>query len=52
MKLNLGCGCDYKKGYINIDGADDVKSDLMINLIQETLLDHFNANSIKHRSKT
>ena len=31
MKLNLGCGTDYKEGWINVDMGDckcDVKHDL------------------------
>lgn len=47
MKLNLGCGQDYKQGFINIDGADNLKVDKRIDFIKETLLDYFNANEIK-----
>jgi len=28
MKLNLGCGDDYKEGWINVDISDNVKSDV------------------------
>lgn len=27
MKLNLGCGGDYKKGYLNVDAFDDTVAD-------------------------
>ena len=32
MKLHLGCGNDYKKGYINCDWTDEVKVDKIVNL--------------------
>lgn len=31
-KLNLGCGEDYKKGYINLDFRDNIKIDVKHNL--------------------
>ena len=31
-KLHLGCGNDYKKGYINCDRSKEVKPDLVLNL--------------------
>ena len=31
-RLNLGCGKDYKEGYINIDVRRDIKADLYIDL--------------------
>lgn len=34
MKLNLGCGMDKKKGYINIDVRREVNPDLVWNLEQ------------------
>ena len=30
VKLNIGCGNDYKKGYINIDISPAVKTDVLI----------------------
>ena len=30
MKLNVGCGRDYRKGYINIDAFDDTVADQMM----------------------
>ncbi len=42
MKLNIGCGADYREGFINIDGRDDLgKVDKVINLSEESLLDYF-----------
>ena len=41
LKLHLGCGNDYRNGYINIDSSDDVKSDLVWNL-EETPLPYDN----------
>jgi len=31
-KLNLGCGLDYKEGYINMDFNEEVKADKHFNL--------------------
>jgi len=43
MKLNIGCGNDYRKGYINCDCTNQVKVDKVVNL--ERHLD-FRSNSI------
>ncbi|MFA5071762.1 MAG: methyltransferase domain-containing protein [Candidatus Pacearchaeota archaeon] len=32
MKLNLGCGNDYREGYVNCDWTDKVKVDKIVNL--------------------
>jgi len=32
MKLNLGCGEDYKEGYVNVDNNTDYKADKYFNL--------------------
>lgn len=32
MKLQIGCGNDYRKGYINLDGSKEVKPDVVWNL--------------------
>ncbi len=32
MKLNIGCGNDKKKGYVNVDFSPDVKPDKVWNL--------------------
>ncbi len=45
MKLNIGCGKDYKKGYINIDGNKNHNPDLILDIQQENLLNRFEQNS-------
>jgi len=35
MKLNFGCGNDYKKGYVNCDISKEVKLDKIIDLEKE-----------------
>jgi hypothetical protein len=32
MKLNLGCGSDYRQGWLNVDRRADVRPDLVMNL--------------------
>jgi hypothetical protein len=46
-QLNIGCGTDYREGFINIDGSDTLaKVDKIIDLGRESLLDHFAAGEI------
>ncbi|MFA5953759.1 MAG: methyltransferase domain-containing protein [Candidatus Pacearchaeota archaeon] len=44
MKLNLGCGLDKKKGYLNIDSSKDVNPDKVWNLEKTPL--PFKENSV------
>jgi hypothetical protein len=32
VKVNLGCGTDYREGWLNVDMRDDVKTDLKHNM--------------------
>ncbi len=47
MKLNIGCGTDYREGFINIDGSDTLpKVDKIIDISTDSLLSHFNKDEI------
>lgn len=49
IKLNIGCGLDYRDGFINIDGSSVLgKVDKVIELGEECLLWYFDSNSVKH----
>ncbi|MGO9468486.1 MAG: class I SAM-dependent methyltransferase [Isosphaeraceae bacterium] len=38
IRLNVGCGTDYREGFINIDGSDALpRVDRVINVVQERL---------------
>jgi len=45
MRLHLGCGNDYKEGYVNCDWTDKVKVDRVIDL--EKPLDMFETDSVE-----
>jgi len=46
-KLNVGCGTDYRAGFINIDGSSALSQvDRVVDLGQESLLDHFTPGEI------
>lgn len=40
MKLNLGCGGDHKKGYLNVDAFDDTIADKIMNATNLELNDN------------
>lgn len=47
MKLNIGCGADYRPGFINIDASSELnKVDKVINISVDSLADHFEENSV------
>ena len=47
MKLNIGCGADYRFGFINIDASSELnKVDKIINISVDSLADHFEKNSV------
>lgn len=48
MKLNVGCGTDYREGFINIDGNILNKPDLCLNLPGQRLIDYFAKDSIQY----
>jgi hypothetical protein len=49
IKLNVGCGLDYREGFINIDGRDDLpRVDQFINLSKKSLLDFFEEGMIDY----
>jgi hypothetical protein len=46
MKLNIGCGTDYRDGFINIDGSDTLpRVDKRLDISRESLLSHFDSGS-------
>jgi hypothetical protein len=49
MKLNVGCGTDYREGFINIDGSTSLpRVDLIIDINKVSLLEHFPENSVNY----
>ena len=48
MNLNLGCGTDYRDGFINIDGSSKVKCDKIIDISKEPLVNHFGENTVEY----
>ena len=46
MKLNIGCGEDIRKGFVNIDIIESVNPDLVLDLYNESLLTKFEPGSI------
>jgi hypothetical protein len=49
MKLNIGCGTDYRDGFINIDGSDTLpRVDKKLDITRESLLEHFGSGTVVH----
>jgi len=46
IKLNIGCGDDYREGFINIDGSSTIGADEVIDLNETRLTDMFKKNSV------
>lgn len=47
-KLNVGCGLDYRAGFINIDGSETLKKvDLYYDFSKKSLLQYFEESSIQ-----
>jgi predicted SAM-dependent methyltransferase len=48
MKLNVGCGTDYREGFVNIDGSSSLpKVDKVIDISVESLSAHFKAGEVE-----
>lgn len=46
IKLNIGCGNDYRNGFVNIDSSSSLAQvDKIIRFPSESLLNHFNQES-------
>lgn len=46
LKLNIGCGTDYREGFVNLDGSDTLnRVDKVVDISKESLLTHFSAGS-------
>lgn len=49
MKLNVGCGTDYRPGFVNIDASERLpKIDKIIDISKESLLSHFPRGQIEY----
>jgi hypothetical protein len=49
IKLNIGCGTDYRDGFINIDGSDTLpRIDKKLDISRESLLSHFDVESVTY----
>lgn len=45
MKLNVGCGMDYREGFVNIDGSSSLpRVDKIIDLSRDSLVSMFGAH--------
>jgi predicted SAM-dependent methyltransferase len=49
MKLNVGCGTDYREGFVNIDGSTSLpRIDKVIDISTESLLSHFKEGEVEY----
>lgn len=49
MKLNIGCGTDYRDGFINIDGSHALaKVDKIVEIGTDSLLSYFKQGSVSY----
>jgi predicted SAM-dependent methyltransferase len=49
LKLNVGCGADYRRGFVNIDGSTSLsRVDKVINIPGEPLLDAYHPLSCEY----
>ena len=50
VRLNIGCGTDYRDGFVNIDGSDALpRVDLVLDLgTPMRLIEHFGERSVHH----
>lgn len=49
IKLNIGCGTDYREGFINIDGSSTLyRVDKVIDLDGSSLLEHYAPDSVDY----
>jgi predicted SAM-dependent methyltransferase len=46
MKLNIGCGKDYKEGFVNIDGNENLKADYHIDIDKFDLAKYLGENKL------
>ena len=49
IKLNIGCGCDYRSGYVNIDASSTLpRVDMVLDVAMVSLLTRFKTGTITH----
>ena len=47
VSLNVGCGTDYREGFVNIDASEDLpRVDLVLDLAGGDLVKHFEAETV------
>jgi hypothetical protein len=49
LRLNVGCGDDYRDGFVNIDGSEILKKvDLIVKIPDEKISSHFEESSVRY----